>query len=278
MVLSFLNYLFYIRKLTPATVSAYKSALVRPLRLIFNIDVTSSPFCEFLRALYNIRPSKPVGKLSWSLDKVLDLALSPRFQVNPSILDSLMLSAFLISLATGARISELHALLRSSDFITFEDSGVTIFPNPNFIAKNENPGERRSPIFIERLFNEDRSPHPLCPVNNLCIFLKLTEDSPSIKLFVKPSDLSDLPINKLRWFVCKFIKIADPGSFPKIHDLRKVASSFAFFRHMNLEKICSLTGWSSFRVFKRHYLQDIAAVRSSVVVMGSGVPGSAKNI
>ena len=143
-----LNHLFYFRNLTPATVSAYKSALVRPLRLIFNIDVTSPPFPEFLRAFYNIRPSKPMGKLSWSLDKVLELALSPRFQVNPSVLDSLMLTAFLISLATGARISELHALLRSSDFISFEDSGVTIFPNPNFYRKKrKSRGKKKSHFY-----------------------------------------------------------------------------------------------------------------------------------
>ena len=258
--------------------SAYKSALVRPLRLAFGVDVTKPPFPEFIRALFNIRPSKPTTKLSWSLDKVLDFALSPRFQSNPSLENSLMLTAFLLSLATGGRVSELHALLRAQDFLSFEGDGVILYPNPNFLAKNEFPGDRRAPIFISGLKNDDGSIHPLCPVFNLRHYLFLSNDSTSIKLFVKPSDLSDIPISRLRWYLCKFIKLGDPGSFPRVHDLRKVASSFAFFRHMGLEELCSLTGWSSLRVFKKHYLREIQAVKSSVVIMGSQMPGSVKNI
>ena len=189
-----------------------------------------------------------------------------------------MLTAFLLALATGGRLSELHALLRAEDFLSFEEQGVSLFPNPNFLSKNENPGDRRGPIFISCLRHKDGSPHPLCPVFNLRKFLALSRQSPSIKLFVKPSDLTELPLSKLRWFICKFIRLAEPGSFPKGHDLRKIASSFAFFRHMTLEEICSLTGWSSFRVFKRHYLRNIEAVKSSIVVLGSSVPGSAKDV
>ena len=180
-----------------------------------------------------------------------------------------MLNAFLISLATGGRVSEVHSLLRTQDSMSFEDAGVTLFPNPNFIAKNENPGSRRGPIFISRLLQEDDSPHPLCPVENLNKFLKLSSSTSSIKLFIRPSDLSDLPLNRLRWHICKFIRLSGPNSFPKVHDLRRVASSFAFFNFMDINDICSLTGWSSFRVFRRHYLREIDSVRSSIVAVGS---------
>ena len=131
-------------------------------------------------------------------------------------------------------------------------------------------------IFISFLRHEDGSPHPLCPVFNLRKFLLLSRQNPSVKLFVKPSDLTELPLSKIRWYICKFIRLAEPGSFPKGHDLRKIASSFAFFRHMTLKEICSLTGWSSFRVFKKHYMKEIRSVKSSIVVLGSSVPGSAK--
>ena len=162
--------------------------------------------------------------------------------------------------------------------MSFEEAGVSLFPNPNFLAKNENPGSRRGPIFISRLFYEDNSPHPLCPVENLIKFLNLSSSTASIKLFIRPSDLTDLPISKLRWFICKFIRLADPSSFPKVHDLRKLASSFAFFNFMDMQDICSLTGWSSLRVFRRHYLREINAVRSSVVAMGSAFRGSDQRI
>ena len=277
-VLKFFRFLFFDKNLAPATVSAYKSALVRPLRLAFGVDVTQAPFPDFLRALYNIRPSKPLKRFSWSLDKVLDLALSARFQSSPSVEDSLMLTVFLLALATGGRISEIHSLLRSEDNIVFGDGGVTLFLNPNFLAKNEHPGSRRGPIFISCLMGTDGAPHPLCPVSNLKKFLTLTSAAVSLKLFVKPIDLSDLSLLKLKFYLCKFIRLADPGSFPRVHDLRKVASSLAFLRNVDLGDICNLTGWSSIRVFRKHYLKEIRAVKSSLVTMGSAVPGSAKQL
>ena len=142
-----------------------------------------------------------------------------------------------------------------------------------FLSKNEHPGFRRLPIFISCLLTSEGGPHPLCSVNNLKKFLALSCSTQSFKLFVRP-DLSDLSVNKLRWYICKFIRLGDPGSFPKVHDLRKVASSYAFFNSMNTEEICSLVGWSSFRTFKRHYLKSIKEVKSALVVLGVKTSGS----
>ena len=36
----------------------------------------------------------------------------------------------------------------------FSNLGVTLFPNPNFLAKNEAPNVRRAPLFISRLKGE----------------------------------------------------------------------------------------------------------------------------
>ena len=113
----------------------------------------------------------------------------------------------------------------------------------------------------------------MCPVHNLELYLELTKETKSFKLFVNP-DCSEISLNKLRFYMCKFIRKGDPGSFPKVHDLRKLASSYAFFSHMKLDDICSLVGWSSFRVFRKHYLKPINDIKSSLVVLGRKVPGS----
>ena len=83
--------------------------------------------------------------------------------------------------------------------------------------------------------------------------------------------LGDLTVNKIRHFLCKFIRLGDPASFPKAHDLRKIATSYAFFKSMTNQEICDLVGWSSIRVFKRHYLRQINEISSSLVVLGSAV-------
>ena len=77
--------------------------------------------------------------------------------------------------------------------------------------------------------------------------------------------------------MCKFIKMADPSSFPKSHDLRKVATSFAFFRNIKVSDICEIVGWSSIRVFKKHYLKQISELSSPVVILGSKLPGSVRS-
>ena len=182
----------------------------------------------------------------------------------------------MLALATGARVSELHALLRSDEFLEFSEEGVTLYPNPNFLAKNENPQNRRDPIFISRLKDERGGHHPLCPVNNLSLYLEGTARTRSFRMFVHPTSLSDLSVHKIRLSLCKFIRLGDPGSFPRAHDLRKMATSYAFFKSMSSQEICDLVGWSSIGVFKRHYLRQIEEISSSLVVLGSVVQGSAR--
>ena len=275
-VLLFFEGLFSDKGLAPATISTYKSALARPLKLFFDVDVSVSPFQDFMKGLFNLKPSMPYKSPSWSLEKALSLALSARYQINPSLEDLLKITLFLVALATGGRVSELHALLRGPDYIDFCEGGVRLFPNPNFLAKNESPSVRRDPIFINNLLLPDGMAHPLCPVHTIKKYLLVTEASNSFKLFVNPVSLLDLSLFKLRFFICRFIREADPGSFPKTHDLRKYASSFAFFRGMDISNVCNLVGWSSFRIFKKHYLKPIKEVKSSLVVLGSRFPGSAR--
>ena len=67
-ILSFLSFLFLDRKLSPSTISSYKSALVRPLSLVFGIDLTRSIYVDFTKAIGNLRPVRPSAPIRWSLD------------------------------------------------------------------------------------------------------------------------------------------------------------------------------------------------------------------
>lgn len=50
-----------------------------------------------------------------------------------------MRAVFLLGLAIGARVSKLHSFRSSKDHIVFhqELDHVTLYPNPEFFAKNE---------------------------------------------------------------------------------------------------------------------------------------------
>ena len=109
-----------------------------------------------------------------------------------------MLVIFLLALATGARVSELAALPREDEFVVFSGDGVTLFPNPNFLARNENPNIRRDPIFIHKLLLDSGTNHPLCLVEALRSYLEATSSTKSFKIFVDHSFLQDLSISKIR--------------------------------------------------------------------------------
>ena len=88
-------------------------------------------------------------------------------------------------------------------------------------------------------------------------------------MFRAPTSGSTLTIPKLRAKLVYFIKRADPGSVPKGHDPRKVASSLSFLTSMRFSDLQQYTGWSGPRVFFKHYFHQIEKLRSPVVAAGA---------
>ena len=64
------------------------------------------------------------------------------------------------------------------------------------------------------------------------------------------------------------IKKSNPDSVPRTHDIRKIASSYAFMEGMQFSDMSKYSGWSSPKVFLRHYLKEIHNVRKTCVSMG----------
>ena len=86
--------------------------------------------------------------------------------MNPSLEDITLKTVFLLALASGRRVSELHSLLRRRGFIVFGEhySWVRLHPNPQFLAKNETASFRHGPLMINAFRNAAGEHHPLCPV------------------------------------------------------------------------------------------------------------------
>ena len=58
-------------------------------------------------------------------------------------------TTFLLALATGKRVSELHALSRQQDYIVKRTDGALILHcNPLFLAKTRLPDTRPKPIVL----------------------------------------------------------------------------------------------------------------------------------
>ena len=265
-VLSFCIFLFEEKQIAVRTIMTYKSALKEPLLRGFGVDVSSDDFTSLVKAFSLKRPAAPSRFPTWSLDNVLDILHSENYNTaNISLL--LEKTLFLTALACGPRVSELRAL-RRGQFISRENGCMTLSPDPVFLAKNEDPLNRRRSICIRPIHDRDKS---LCPVKSLEDYLAATASSNSDSLFLSSHSGSALTLGNLRFTLARLIRKAQPGSFPKSHDLRKLASSLAFFGNMPLPEISAYTGWSSKSVFIRHYLGEIKELRNKCVAMGQTV-------
>ena len=80
-----------------------------------------------------------------------------------------------------------------------------------------------------------------------------------------------ITIDGIRQQILYFIKEADPNSFPKVHDVRAIATSVNFFQHMNFQALTQYTGWKSSRVFMRHYFRNIDSLKFHAVAAGKVV-------
>ena len=71
-VVSYLRHLLKVGDLKYSTIKAHRSSLVEPLEAGFNVSWDNRWFKITTKALKNTKPSRPINKISWSLEKTLD--------------------------------------------------------------------------------------------------------------------------------------------------------------------------------------------------------------
>ena len=253
-VINFLSHLFYKKGLKPSTVSHYRSALSRPLKEYFNIDLTCNTVHSLLKGMKVKRPPEPAPKPQWNLGKVLALleSLSPSSET-----DSLRKTAFLLLLSTGWRISELHACVRDKDYCRIsERNSLLLRPHPSFLAKNEHK-KRIETREILTLTGLDGHISQICPVSAIKEYLDITKESTVGSLFLNPKDGKAISLSLLRFHICSLITEADPDTRAKVHDIRKYAASLTLQQDMLVGDLIQDFNWSSPAMFYKFYFMQI---------------------
>ena len=119
----------------------------------------------------------PVKSLlpAWSLPAVLQVLMRSPFEpMNKASLHDLTIkTAFLVAIATGHRVSTIHALSVDPGHIRWEPSGVRLVPRADFIAKNQSSSSPLVEIFLPSMASlssveEDKV---WCPVRALKWYL-----------------------------------------------------------------------------------------------------------
>ena len=125
-------------------------------------------------ALSEVRSPRRVS--AWDLFLVLNALRQEPFEplVSSSFRFLMLKTVFLVSLASGRRCSEVHGLSGLPSDVAFEpDGSVSLRFLPEFLAKNQVPGEPSPVIFIKPLSSilcPDDEDRLLCPVRALRLY------------------------------------------------------------------------------------------------------------
>ena len=265
-VLQFLMFLFRNRR-SARTIYSYRSALSKPLKWYFNIDLMSPYVSDLLKAMVLQRPRQPPKELSWDVKELLSFV--EEFALDQDETNRAAITGILLLLATGWRISELHACVRDAEFLSIDTQNILkIRPHKAFLAKNELPNNRWGHVTIKPLFLQDGRRSNLCPVLNLQQYLTSTSRMKKGPLFIQSLSNEPTPLHTISRLICNFIKRACPGASPGAHDLRKVAASLALVDCMNLSFVTSTMNWSSTTTFIKHYLLQTPTLSVPIATPG----------
>ena len=211
---------------------------------------------------------------AWDLNLVVGMLRSDPFEpINSCPLDKLTFkTVFLISLASGRRCSEVHALHYQS--LAWESDGsVSLRFLPGFLAKNQPPDQPSPPIIIKALapiLCPDDIDRYLCPIRCLKSYLKRTKHlrSHSKKcLFVSPleSKKSDISVSSISRWIKNVIREAycspevtgQPDNV-RAHEVRAWATSLAWANNTSLKDLMEAAYWFGRPTFFQFYLRDVS--------------------
>ena len=273
-IADFLIYLFD-KGLAVSTIRSYRSAIASCHKGFQDgSSVSVSPVLSRLcRSFLLKRPPVKTLLPAWSLPVVLRaLARAPFEPIHKASLHILSIkAAFLVAIASGHRVSTLHALSIEPGHVRWELKGVRLVPRADFIAKNQSPASQPVEIFLPSIssFSSVEEDKVWCPVRALKWYLDRTRSKrTSSSLFVSSIEpfqaVSKASIS--RWLV-KYIRMAGPEALitdrVRAHDTRSVSSSWALFNGASLKDIQQAAYWSSPNSFISCCLKDVLVGEAS---------------
>ena len=173
-------------------------ALRQPLVIrVFRTDLRfrgRQSLYRLCKSFFLKRPPVKTLLPAWSLPVVLRaLSEAPFEPLHKASLHCLaIMTAFLVAIASGHRISTLHALSIEPGHIRWEPAGVRLVPRPGFIAKNQSPSSQSVEIFLPSTssFSSIEADKVWCPVRALKWYLDRTKaKSPLPRCLSRPLSL-----------------------------------------------------------------------------------------
>ena len=290
MIADFLCYLFEEKKLAVSTVEGYRTAISHTLKVTSGVDVGKDPHLTSLLANFQRDVSR--GKApapEWDLALVLQVLTKPPFEPLKEI-DLKHLTwktVFLLTLASGQRRSEIHALVRRTLQRQAGWNSVTIYPDPAFIAKTQLAGRMGDVVQGVTIPALSQYTGPgmaqdlkLCPVRALKEYIRRTDPIRGDRKLLFLSYQKGRKEEVARATISRWLKSTILACYEgadeddrrvhqvKAHQVRAMATSWAFHRNASMEKILLAGSWKSHTTFTSYYLRNLSLIRDEMLQLG----------
>ena len=288
----YLLHLFENERYAPSTIISHRTSIASVLRH-WKYDPATDPRLRAL--LRNFQLARPVQRRlmpQWDLHLVLTALLRPPFtdgandRPSDDVIDlkwRTLKTTFLLALATARRRSFLQPLCVSTCLFTRGDVQdqlvVNLLPQAGFLAKTQLPDQAPQWIRIPGIahLNPGELERMLCPVRQLQLYLRDTERirGGRTRLLLHWDPLIDdiQRTHVSRWLV-EVVKEAytradlEYDDDIRAHELRAIASSWAYVNQVRLEDILAAASWRSSGVFQGSYLRDMSSIADGMATLG----------
>ena len=270
-----------------STLDGYRTAIAKTIVHYTGVDLGQDRDLSALLhsfALERSRVRNPVP--DWDLSLVLNCLLKDPFEPLERAPLKLLTwkTVFLISLASGKRRGEIHAL--SYKAVAWSADELTVFLKvvPSFVAKcqlaSAPPLAFSIPALDHALGQDMEKDRLLCPIRALKIYLARTKEMREDKalLFVsfKPGFKKDIRRPTISSWIKKLVRTCyeiscavPPGPLSvRAHDVRALSASLAFAAKVPIEKVMEACSWSCHNTFTSFYLRDLALSQGEVFRLG----------
>ena len=285
-IADFLVYLFEEKDLAVSTVKGYRSmlSLTFKFRKGFSKIGSDPVLSELIRSFELARPVSRSLVPKWNLSVVLSSLTKAPFEPldTASRVHLTWKTVFLLALASAKRRSELHAFSVDSHCLRFNNDGsLSLAFKPGFLAKNQLPSVLPPAIVIPSLASNCGRDDPdrlLCPVRSLKFYLKATKSirGSRSRLFLPIKGQGEISAASISRWISSTIRHAysqlseeDKRSLlVRAHEVRALATSWAFLNHAPLSDILLSAFWRSSTTFSSFYLRDLASQHEDLFSLG----------
>jgi hypothetical protein len=163
-------------------------------------------------------------------------------------------AAFLLTIVTAKRHSDLAHLVRDDNHMIF-DQGFVLFI-PTHLSKTDRQRHLNPPIIIKP-WSEDQC---ICPVESINDILrwKVRLSIPHSSLFFSASR-PYAPLSAGQFAALISGCLSEAGISPPPGSTRSISASLSLARGMDITDVLGLGDWSSQRTFFRFYARDISS-------------------